>query len=99
MKYSILLGNEEDFGDFDQNQIIRSEYVSGSGGHRRMFFRKSGTAVEQRQGDCGYTAGEDSVIIQWDGAPTFDSGYHASYFPPTTDGLKAAHAEMDGLGN
>ena len=95
MKYSILLGNEEDFGDFDQNQIIRT----GSGGHLRMFFRKSGTAVEQSQGDCGYTAGEDSVIIQWDGAPTFDSGYHARHFPPTADGIKAAHAEMDGLGS
>ena len=84
---------------FNENLTIRSEYVSGSDGHCRMFFRKAGTAVKQRHGDCVYAAGEDSVVIQWDGSPTYDSGYHARYFPPTMAGLKQAHAEMDGLGS
>ncbi len=83
---------------FNENQTIRSEYVKDSGGHRRMFFRKSGTAVEQGHGDR-YVAGESSLIIQWDGSPTHDSGYHARHFPPTKAGLKQAHAEMDGLGS
>ncbi len=83
---------------FNKNKIIRSEYIKDSGGYRRMFFRKSGTVVEQRQGGCG-VAGESSVIVQWDGSPTHDSGYHARYFPPTMAGLEQAHAEMDGLGS
>lgn len=83
---------------FKENRFIRSDYVPGSGGHRRMFARKKGTAVEQRQGD-GYVAGEDEIIIQWGGTPHYDSGYHAHYFPATMYGLKQAHAEMNGLGS
>ena len=82
---------------FKKNSIIRSEYVQGSGGSRRMFFRKEGTVVEQRQGDCGYTSGDNTIVVQWDGSPEFDSGYHARYFPATMAGLKAAHAAMDEL--
>ncbi len=82
---------------FAKNQVVRSDYVQGSGGHRRMFFRAAGTTVEQRAGDCGYTAGESSIIVQWDGSPEFDSGYMARHFSPTMAGLKAAHAAMNEL--
>lgn len=80
---------------FKKNRTIRSDYVQGSGGFRRLFFRAAGTGVGQ--GDCGYSAGENSFVIQWDGAPEFDSGYHAHHFPATMAGLKAAHAVMDEL--
>jgi hypothetical protein len=82
---------------FKKNRIIRTEYVHGSGGHRSMFFRKEGTDVVQRRGDCGYREGESLIIVQWDGSPEFDSGYHARYFPATMAGLKAAHTAMDEL--
>lgn len=80
---------------FRQNRIIRSEYVSSSGGNLRLFFRKAGTTVEQRQGDCGYTTGTDEIVVQLEGAPGFDSGYCAHYFPATMAGLKAAHSAMN----
>lgn len=83
---------------FRKNQIIRSDYVVGSENFRRLFFRKVGTPVEQQQGDCRYITSDDTLVIQWAGAPGFDSGYHARYFPPTMVGLKQAHAEMDSLG-
>ena len=83
---------------FKENRVIRSEYVNGSGGYRRMFVRLSGTRVERRQAECGYVEGEDAIVIQWDGSPGYDSGYHARYFPATMAGLKAAHALMNELG-
>lgn len=81
---------------FKKDSIIRSEYVNGSGGSRRMFFRKEGTVVEHRQGDCGYIS-DNTIVVQWGGSPEYDSGYYARYFPATMAGLKAAHAAMDEL--
>jgi len=80
---------------FSENKIIRSEYVAGSGGNRRMFFRAAGTAVQHRQAE--YVAGESAIVVQWDGTPEFDSGYHARYFPATMAGMKAAHDVMNEL--
>ena len=85
---------EKDMSCFRVNQVVRSEYVSGTDGFRRLFFRKKGTSVSQ-QADCGYTAGDDTLVIQWEGSPAVDSGYHARIFPPTMAGLRAAHAAMD----
>ena len=80
----------------DKNCIIRSDYVRGTGGFRRMFVRLKGTSVSQsKYSDGGYKAGESSIIIQWEGSPTYDSGYHAQHFPATLEGLKAAHEAMD----
>lgn len=82
---------------FKKNRIIRSDYVQGSGGFRRIFFRKEGTAVEHKRDDCGYKDCESLIIVQFDGLPEYDSGYHARYFPATMAGLKAAHTAMDEL--
>ena len=81
---------------FKRNRVLRSEYVCGSDGYRRMFVRLAGTVVERHK-DCGYVVRKDSIVIQWDGSPDFDSGYHASHFPATMAGLKAAHAAMNSL--
>ena len=80
-----------------QNKIIRNDYVKGSGGYRCMFYRQRGTYVEHRQKDCEYIAEDNSIVIQWEGAPDYDSGYCSWYFPPTAEGLKEAHAKMDKL--
>lgn len=78
-----------------ENQILRTEYVQGSGGYRCLFFRKKGTYVLHRQRDCEYIADEDYYVIQWEGVPEYDSGYAAWHFPPTEEGLKEAQAKMD----
>ena len=78
---------------FSKNRAIRSEYVRGSEGFCRLFFRARGTRVQQAS-DAGYIAGESSLIVQWEGAPRYDSGCRQQYFPPTMAGLKAAHAVM-----
>ena len=82
---------------FKENRVIRSEYVKGSEGYRRMFVRLSGTAVAHSQIQHGYVADDDAIIIQWDGTPSYDSGYHGYHFPATRAGLKAAHALMNEL--
>ena len=85
---------------FRKNRIISSKYVWGSYGHRRMFVRLAGTLVihayELRQAGepIGVPAEESEIIIQWEGNPTFDSGYAAEYFPATMRGLKDAHRRM-----
>lgn len=80
---------------FRENRIIRREYIPGSEGYLNVFFRKAGTAVEQRNGDCGYTEGEDCIVIQWEGTPTYDSGYSEGKYPATMKGLKNAHHYTD----
>lgn len=79
---------------FKDNRIVRSDYVRGTDGFRRLFFRAKGTLVLQ-QGTCGYRAGDGSLVVQWGGSPEVDSGYQAIEFPPTMAGLKEAHAYMD----
>ena len=81
---------------FKVNRIVRSDYVRGTDGFRRLFFRAKGTLVLQ-QGTCGYRAGDGSLVVQRGGSPEVDSGCHAREFPPTMAGLKAAHAAMDSL--
>jgi hypothetical protein len=81
---------------FRVNCIVRSDYVRGSDGFRRLFFRAKNTLVLQ-QGTCGYRAGASSLVVQWGGSPEVDSGCHAREFPPTMAGLRAAHAAMDSL--
>jgi hypothetical protein len=81
---------------FKVNRIVRSDYVRGTDGFRRLFFRQRGTLVFQ-QGSCGYLAGASTLVVQWGGSPEVDSGCHAREFPPTMAGLRAAHAAMDSL--
>lgn len=38
---------------------------------------------------------KDCIIVQWEGTPSHDSGYHAHYFPATMKGLKLAHDTMN----
>jgi len=81
---------------FRNNRTIRSDYVPGTGGHRRMFVRMAGTHVMQSNvSDAGYIAGESAILVQWEGYPDYDSGYHAAMFPVTMRGLKEAHAWLD----
>lgn len=81
---------------FSYNRTIRSEYVPGSDGHRRMFVRMAGTHVLQSgSSDVGYIAGESAILVQWEGSPGYDSGMIAAMFPITMRGLKEAHAFMD----
>ncbi len=81
---------------FRKSRTIRSEYVQGSGGFRRMFVRLKGAFVSQSNfSDAGYIAGESAILIQWEGSPDYDSGYHAAMFPVTMRGLKEAHAWLD----
>lgn len=73
--------------------IIDSYYVNGSDGRRNLFFRPAGTEVAYYdRSRCNeretYVAPESMYIIQWEGTPTHDSGYHASYY----DNLDAAKA-------
>ena len=86
---------------FRKNATIRSERERGSDGFNRMFFRKAGTAVEQpsvfAQPPREYVAAKDTIVIQWEGTPEFDSGYNAYHFPATMRGLKEAHGVMDRL--
>lgn len=81
---------------FRNNRTIRSEYVPGSDGRRHMFVRMAGTHVSQSNAsDAGYIAGESAILVQWEGSPNYDSGYHAAMFPVTMRGLKEAHAWLD----
>lgn len=81
---------------FRKSRTIRSEYVLGTGGHRRMFVRLKGAFVSQADfTKPGYIAGESAILVQWEGEPYYDSGYHAAMFPVTMRGLKEAHAVME----
>ena len=81
---------------FSDNCTIRSDYVQGSDGYRRMFVRLAGTRVSQSgPSDAGYIAGESAILVQWEGSPDYDSGYHAAMFPVRMRGLKEAHAWLD----
>ncbi len=81
---------------FRNNRTIRSDYVPGTGGQRRMFVRMAGTHVLQSNAsDVGYIAGESAILVQWEGSPGYDSGYHVVMFPITMRGLKEAHAWLD----
>ena len=83
---------------FRKSCTIRSEYVPGTGGHRRMFVRLKGAFVSQSNfSDAGYIAGESAILVQWEGEPYYDSGCHSAVFPVTMYGLKEAHAFMDSL--
>lgn len=83
---------------FNDNRTIRSEYVKDSGGFRRMFVRLKNTSVSKANvSDAGYIAGESAILVQWEGSPDYDSGYHSAVFPVTMYGLKEAHAFMDSL--
>lgn len=75
---------------FRNNRTIRSD------GHRHMFVRMAGTHVSQSgSSDAGYIAGESAILVQWEGSPDYDSGYHAAMFPITMRGLKEAHDWLD----
>jgi hypothetical protein len=70
--------------DLDEALIVarreaRSFYLWGSDNSVSLFFRPKGTLVE-RAGRDGYTSREDVWIIQWGGAPDYDSGYAAYGF-------------------
>jgi len=81
---------------FRKNRTIRSDYVPGTGGFLRIFIRIAGTSVSQSQSsDAGYIADESAICVQWDGEPTYDSGYSTAMFPVTMRGLKEAHKWLD----
>ena len=84
---------------FSKNRVLDSQYRKGTDGYRRMFVRLAGTPVLKIKGGNGsdyerIVAEESEIIIQWEGSPTYDSGYHAEHFPATMKGLKEARWRM-----
>jgi len=72
------------------DEVIMSRYITGSEGHRNLFFRAKGTEYVTDRGD--EVATDDLYIIQWQGLPGRDSGYSAREFKT----LKEAVAEFSG---
>ena len=60
--------------DYPKGDILASRYINGSGGSVNLFTRPK----------------DGIVVVQWEGAPDYNSGYHAAVFPLTNDGLAAA---------
>lgn len=60
------------------NRVITQVYVNGSCGNMNLFKRDAGTVVEYKDGT--YIQEKDAIILQWDGHPEYDSGYHQREF-------------------
>lgn len=72
-----------------KNVILRDHYIYGSGGHLRLFTRAKGTVVGSRDG--ARVAWRDEVIVQWEGAPEYNSHYAAEMWADTPTNRKRAH--------
>lgn len=68
------------------NRVISRIYVNGSCGNMNLFKREKGTKVECKNGDS-FIQDKDAIILQWDGYPDYDSGYHRREFASLSSAL------------
>lgn len=69
--------------------IIDQVYVHGSMGWKNLFFRPKGTIYYSKPYEDDMEAEEDLYIIQWEGNPEYDSGYHSLEFYNIEDAIEA----------
>lgn len=71
------------------NKVIATYPVHGSGGDMVLFFRAKGTEYFSRSYGYDIVAEDDAFIIQWEGFPEVDSGYHTLEFASEEEALTA----------
>ncbi len=70
-----------------ENKVIKSAYIQGSG-WMNLFFREKGTEFVADRYDGTDIQPASAYIIQFEGNPSFDSGYDAPEFNTLEEALE-----------